>query len=139
MPPSFAAGRAAPVLAPPGLTPVFGLALILAVCLPLALLPRGEHHHIIAPTAVHTESRPHAPGDQLLGIDAAGQYYLNRRPIRNETLGAELATLFAGRAADRVLHVASYRDLEYRVVVEALEVARGSGVRVARLVTESRE
>ena len=136
MQPSLTIGRPAPGLAALRLAPVFSLALLLTVCLRLVLLPRGEHHSV-TPTAVHAESRPPSPGEQLLGIDAAGQYYLNRRPIRNETLGAELARLLARWPGDHILVVVSHRDLDYRVVGAALEIARGSGIRVARLVTES--
>ena len=131
---SFAAQGAASQLAPLRLAPAMGLALVLPLCLPLALLPRGDH--TLVPTAVHAQSRIPSDGESLLGIDAARQYYLNRRPIPNETLGAQLAAILADSAADRVLLVMSHRDLDYGVIAEALEIARVSGVRIARLVTE---
>ena len=44
----------------------------------------------IPPTGVNLKPHPEEDQDQVLGIDANGQYYLNKKAIKNETLGAQL-------------------------------------------------
>ena len=41
------------------------------------------------PQGVNLKPHPEEDQDQVLGIDANGQYYLNKKPIKNETLASE--------------------------------------------------
>jgi biopolymer transport protein ExbD len=108
--------------------------LALSATLPLALFPRGDRSALLAPPAAHAAPHPWAPGDQVLGIDAAGQHYLNGRPIRNGTLGAELRAVSGGAAAATVLYVTAAREVDYAAVAAATSVAFQNGVRIVRLV-----
>jgi biopolymer transport protein ExbD len=91
-----------------------------------AVPPRGEN----------LEAHPEAEGDATLAIDREGRYFLNRRPVTRAELPSALAALLATRDDDHVLYVVAHRDLEYRVVRDALEVASAAGARVVGMVTE---
>jgi biopolymer transport protein ExbD len=72
----------------------------------------------------------------LLAIDQNGQYYFNRRPIRNETLSAVLDSAFRGLPRSTPLYVYAATTLEAGVVDQALRIARASGVQQVSLVAE---
>ena len=75
-------------------------------------------------------------GDQLLGISRDGQYYLNRNPIRNETLGAQLKQIYDARETDKILYIRADRQLEYSKVLDASDIASKNGVRVVGYISE---
>ena len=74
----------------------------------------------------------------MLGIAADGQYYLNKKPIKNETLPAELKRIFDARTVDKILYVKADKNLEYVKVIDALDIAATAGVRVTGLISDQR-
>jgi biopolymer transport protein ExbD len=92
--------------------------------------------HVVTPQGQNLRVHPDDPNDQTLGIDKDGWYYLNRRPIRNETLAQRLAAIFATRQEDRLLYIKAHKDLPYETVREAMDIAARSGVRVVALVAD---
>lgn len=93
-----------------------------------AQLPQGEF----------LKERPEAEERVVLGIDANGRYYLNKRPIAREDAEYQIAYEFATRPQDRVLFIKADRSLKYQEILDAMEIARGAGVRVIAAVTEQR-
>ena len=74
----------------------------------------------------------------MLGIDASGQYYLNKAAIRNEQLPERLKTIYDARTIDKILYVKAHKDIEYEKVIDALDIAAAAGVRVTGLITDQR-
>ena len=74
----------------------------------------------------------------MLGIAADGQYYLNKKPIKNETLPTELKRIFDARTVDKILYVKADKNLEYVKVIDALDIAATAGVRVTGLISDQR-
>jgi biopolymer transport protein ExbD len=74
----------------------------------------------------------------VLGIDAQGQYFLNKQPIRNETLGEQLKRIYDARTVDKILFVKAHRELQYQKVLDAIDVASKSGVRVVGAISDQR-
>jgi biopolymer transport protein ExbD len=72
-----------------------------------------------------------------LGIDLAGNYYLNRAPITKENAPALLKAAFDARPQDKVLFLKADRALAYSEVLAAMKVARDSGARVVAAVSEA--
>lgn len=94
-----------------------------------AELPRGEH----------LKERPDDDSRTTLGIDAEGNYYLNKQPIAKADARRLLTAEFERHPDDRVLFVKADRSLQYSVIREAMETARAAGVRVVAAVTEQVE
>lgn len=74
----------------------------------------------------------------MLGIAADGQYYLNKAPIKNETLPEKLKAIYDARTIDKILYVKADKDLEYVKVIDALDIAAQAGVRVTGLISDQR-
>ena len=53
-----------------------------------------------------------------VAVDANGQYYLNKKPIRNADLGQLLNAIFENRTEDRLLYVKAHKDLAYGKVLD---------------------
>ena len=63
----------------------------------------------------------------VLELDATGGYSINQSPVTRAALGAKLHTIYDGRT-DKVLFVKGDRHVKYAAVIDAMDVARGSGV-----------
>jgi biopolymer transport protein ExbD len=92
----------------------------------------------IPPTGVNLKPHPEEDQDQVLGIDATGQYYLNKKAIKNQTLPDELKRIYDARTVDKILYVKADKNLEYVKVIDALDIAAAAGVRVTGLISDQR-
>lgn len=91
-----------------------------------ATMPRGEN----------LDSRPEGENEVILGIDEAGRYFLNGRPIPEGTLEDQLRSAFASREEDKIVYFKADNQLRYARIQEAVETARRSGARVLAAITE---
>ena len=98
------------------------LIIIFMVITPLA--PRGLETLLPHP-ALSGDTGP--ARDIVITVRQDGSYLLNREPLTQAALEARLARLFRNGAAD-VVFVRGERDLEFRQVAEAIDLARGAGV-----------
>ena len=65
----------------------------------------------------------------VLDIDARGRYSINKAFVPGNQLAARLREIYDARP-DKVLFVKGDRKVKYSQVVEAMDVARGAGVKV---------
>jgi biopolymer transport protein ExbD len=65
----------------------------------------------------------------VLEIDAQGRYSINKRFVARDQLAARLHAIYDARP-DKVLFVKGDGKVKYSQVVDAMDVARGAGVRV---------
>ena len=73
----------------------------------------------------------------VLGIDEAGRYFLNGRPIAGrERSRTSCARIFAARTEDKILYFKADNQLKFGKIQEAVETARRAGVRVMAAITE---
>jgi biopolymer transport protein TolR len=93
-----------------------------------ATLPKGKN---LGP-------RPEGDNEVILGIDQAGRYFLNGRPLPEGTLEDQLRSTFSARTEDKILYFKADNQLKYSKIQEAVETARRSGVRVMAAITEPR-
>ena len=75
----------------------------------------------------------------VLGIDAAGGYFLNGVAIPVEGLEDRLKAIYAARPEDKVMYFRADKDLQYGKIQEAVETARRSGVRVMAAITDVKQ
>jgi biopolymer transport protein ExbD len=88
------------------------------------------------PQGINLKPQPEADDDQVLGIDANGNYYLNKKPIRKEVLMDQLRTIYDARTVDKILYVKAHKELEYGVVQDAMAIAAEAGVRKTGMISE---
>ncbi len=124
------------VKAEPNVVPMIDIMLVLLIIFMLVIPAVSSGFQAIPPQGQNLKPHPEEDTDQVLGIDADGQYYLNRAPIPNAELGARLNEIFGNREEDFLLYVKAHKDLEYSKVLDALDIAAKNKVRVAGMITD---
>jgi biopolymer transport protein ExbD len=92
----------------------------------------------VPPEGVNLKPHPEEDSDQVLGIDASGNYYLNKQAIRPEDVSEALRRIYDARTVDKILFVKAHRELPYQKVLDAMDLAAKSGVRVVGAISDQR-
>ena len=129
-------GGGAGVKAEPNVTPMIDVMLVLLIIFMLVVPAISAGFQAIPPQGVNLKPHPEEERDQVLGIDANGQYFLNKAPIPNPELGQRLKTIYENRTEDKLLYVKAHKDLEYSKVLDALDIASHNGVAVSGMITD---
>ncbi|HEY7895896.1 MAG TPA: biopolymer transporter ExbD [Gemmatimonadaceae bacterium] len=125
-----------PAQATPNVTPLIDVMLVLLIIFMIVTPALVDGARIEPPRANHVRDKSGDTPDITLGLDAAGYYYLNKRPIDARSLGTRLRAIYSDRRSDRILYVKADRALAYGKVLAAVDSARNNGVRVIGMVTE---
>ncbi|MGK2933788.1 MAG: ExbD/TolR family protein [Gemmatimonadaceae bacterium] len=129
-------GGGGSIKAEPNVVPMIDIMLVLLIIFMLVIPAVSAGFQAIPPQGQNLKPHPEEDTDQVLGIDADGQYYLNRAPIPNADLGKHLADIFGNREEDFLLYVKAHKDLEYSKILDALDIASKNKVRVAGMITD---
>lgn len=135
---SMSTGGKGGVKAEPNVTPMIDVMLVLLIIFMLVVPAISAGFQAVPPVGTNLKPHPEEDTDQVLGIDANGQYYLNKKPIRNNELAARLKAIFETRELDKLLYVKAHKDLDYGKVLDALDIAARNDVRVTGLITDQR-
>ncbi|MCO4100967.1 ExbD/TolR family protein [Gemmatimonas sp.] len=127
------------VKAEPNVTPMIDVMLVLLIIFMITIPQINAGFKAVPPEGQSLKPHPEEEGDQVLGIDDQGRYYLNKKPVRNEDLETLVREIYGveGRE-DYIMYVKADKGLQYLKVVDALGVLSKSGVRVAALITEQK-
>ena len=134
----MSAGAGGNVKAEPNVTPMIDVMLVLLIIFMIVIPTISAGFTAQPPQGVNLKPRPEENEDQVLGISADGQYYLNKAPIKNETLGEKLKAIYDVRTIDKILYVKADKNLEYVKVIDALDIAAVAGVRMTGLISDQR-
>src|SRR5688572_9754720 len=88
----------------PNVVPMIDVMLVLLIIFMLVIPAVTAGFQAVPPQGVNLKPHPEEETDQVLGIDAQGQYFLNRQQIPNAELAQRLRAIFEGREIDRVLY-----------------------------------
>jgi biopolymer transport protein TolR len=135
---SMSTGTHGEVKAEPNVTPMIDVMLVLLIIFMLVIPAITAGFQAIPPSGVNLKPHPEEELDQVLGIDAQGQYYLNTKAIPNAELGIRLKQIFEHRETDKLLYIKAHKDLEYGKVLDALDIAANNDVRVTGMITDQR-
>ena len=124
------------VKAEPNVTPMIDVMLVLLIIFMIVIPTITSGFNAIPPQGVNLKSQPEEDEDQVLGIDAAGVYYLNKQPIRPETLFNNLKAIYDVRTVDKILYIKAHKDLEYGKIQDAMAIAAEAGVRKTGMISE---
>jgi len=126
------------VKAEPNVTPMIDVMLVLLIIFMLVVPAISAGFQAIPPQGTNLKPHPEEERDQVLGIDANGQYFLNKQPIPNASLGERLKAIYDTREEDKLLYVKAHKDLEYGKVLDALDIASHNGVAVSGMITDQK-
>lgn len=132
---SVASGKAS-VKAEPNVTPMIDVMLVLLIIFMVIIPTITSGYNAQPPMGQNIAPHPDADQDQVLGIDASGQYYLNRNAIPNASLGTALDNIYTRRTVDKILYVKADKNLAYGKVLDALDIAAHNGVRMTAMVAD---
>ena len=133
---SMSTGSSAGVKAEPNVTPMIDVMLVLLIIFMLVVPAISAGFQAIPPQGVNLKPHPEEERDQVLGIDANGQYFLNKKPIQNAQLGELLKNIYDARTEDKILYVKAHKELEYGKILDAFDVASHNGVTLAAMITD---
>ena len=126
------------VKAEPNVVPMIDVMLVLLIIFMVVTPALAAGFQATAPQGVNLKAHPEEDEDQVLGIDKAGQYYINKKPIRNETLAETLKGIYDARTIDKILYIKADKDLAYEKVLDAMDLASKNGVRVVGAISDQR-
>jgi biopolymer transport protein TolR len=134
---SVGSGRS--VNSTPNVVPMIDVMLVLLIIFMVVTPTLLAGFNATPPQGINLKDHPEDEGDQVLGIDADGQYYLNKKAIRNDDLPAMLKQIYDVRTEDKVLYVKAHKELEYSKVLDALDIASTNGVRVVGMISDQKQ
>jgi len=120
----------------PNVVPMIDIMLVLLIIFMIVTPLIAAGFKATLPKGKNLDPRPEGENEVILGIDQAGRYFLNQRPIAAGALEDQLRSIFAARTEDKILYFKADNQLRYRAVQEAVETARRAGVRVMAAITE---
>jgi biopolymer transport protein TolR len=120
----------------PNVVPMIDIMLVLLIIFMIVTPLIAAGFKATLPKGKNLDPRPEGENEVVLGIDEAGNYFLDGRPLPNGTLEDQLRSRFATRTEDKILYFKADNQLKYSKVQEAVETARKAGVRVMAAITE---
>ena len=126
------------VKAEPNVTPMIDVMLVLLIIFMVVTPALLAGFKATPPQGVNLKAHPEDNTDQTLGIDAEGQYYLNKKPIENATLPTRLQQIYTPQNENKVLYVKADKNLDYSKVLDAIQIASKNGVRVVGMISEQK-
>ena len=135
---SMAVGGGSSVKAEPNVTPMIDVMLVLLIIFMIIVPALNAGFNAVPPEGQNIKSHPEEDTDVVLGIDANGRYFLDKKPIQNERLEELLTTKYTARTQDKIMYLKAHKDLEYGKVMDAIDIAAKAGVRVTGMITDQR-
>jgi biopolymer transport protein ExbD len=117
-------------------TPMIDVMLVLLIIFMIVTPLIAAGFKATLPKGKNLDPRPEGENEVVLGIDQAGNYFLDGRALPKGTLEDQLRSRFSSRTEDKILYFKADNQLKYAKVQEAVETARRAGVRVLAAITE---
>ncbi|HEY8176369.1 MAG TPA: biopolymer transporter ExbD [Gemmatimonadaceae bacterium] len=134
-----AGGGTGGVQSTPNVTPMIDVMLVLLIIFMVVAPALMAGFNATPPEGVNLKDHPEdEQTDQVLGIDREGQYYLNKRQIKNEDLPSMLKKIFEARTEDKILYLKADKTLAYKKVLDAVDIAGKNGVRVVGMISDQK-
>ena len=136
---AMAAGSGGGVQSTPNVTPMIDVMLVLLIIFMVVAPALMAGFNATPPEGINLKDHPEdEQTDQVLGIDREGQYYLNKRQIKNDDLAPMLKKIFDARTEDKILYLKADKTLEYAKVLDAIDLASKNGVRVVGMISDQK-
>lgn len=134
---AMSAGGSGAVKAEPNVTPLIDVMLVLLIIFMIVTPLINSGFQAQPPDGINIKAHPEDNDDVVLGIDANGQYYLNKKPIQNSTLGERTKEIFGAPGRQEfIMYIKADRNLKYSKVLDAIDVVDHNGVRVLAAITD---
>ena len=133
-------GGAAGVQSTPNVTPMVDVMLVLLIIFMVVAPALLAGFNADPPQAQNIKDHPESDQtDQVLGIDKDGNYYLNKKPIRQTDIAAALKHVYVDTPRDDyIMYFKADKNLDYSKVLDAMDIAMKNGVRVVGMIGDQK-
>src|SRR5512140_395005 len=132
-------GGGGSVQSTPNVTPMIDVMLVLLIIFMVVTPALMAGFNATPPQGVNLKDHPEdEQSDQVLGIDRDGQYYLNKKPVRDADLPVLIKQIYDNRTEDKIMYLKADKSLDYSKVLDALDIATHNGVRVVGMISDQR-
>src|ERR1041385_1713579 len=124
----------------PNVTPMVDVMLVLLIIFMVVAPALLAGFNADPPQAQNIKDHPEDDKtDQVLGIDKDGNYYLNKKQIKQEDVAAALKHIYVDQTRDdAIMYLKADKALDYSKVIDAMDVAMHNGVRVVGLISDQK-
>ena len=133
-------GPSGAVQSTPNVTPMIDVMLVLLIIFMVVTPALLAGFQADPPQAQNIKDHPEDDQtDQVLGIDKDGYYYLNKKQIPKEQVGALIKHIYVDTPRDDyIMYFKAHKDLDYAKVLDAMDIAMKNGVRVVGMISEQK-
>jgi biopolymer transport protein TolR len=124
------------VKAEPNVVPMIDVMLVLLIIFMVVTPALTSGFQAIPPDGINLKEHPEEETDIVLGIDKAGEYYLDKKHVSADALPAALKSIYDNRELDKILYLKADRGLEYSKILAAIDIASKAGVVVLGAITD---
>ena len=135
-----AGGGAGAVQATPNVTPMIDVMLVLLIIFMVVTPQLLAGFNADPPKAINLKDHPEdADNDHVLGIDKDGNYYLNKKQIRQEDVAAALKHIYVDQPRDdKIMYLKADKGLDYSKVIDAMDIAMHNGVVMVGMISDQK-
>ena len=126
------------VKAEPNVVPMIDVMLVLLIIFMVVTPALAQGFKATPPEGINIKTHPEEDSDQVLGIAVDGSFWLNKRPIAEDTLDETIKRIYDARTVDKILYIKADKDLKYKFVAKAMDLAAKNGVRVVGAVSDQK-
>ena len=124
----------------PNVIPMIDIMLVLLIIFMIVTPLLAAGFKATMPTGQNLAKDPEGENEVVLGIDAAGAYFLNSNPIPAAVLEDQLKSIYATtHTEDKILYFRADKELTFDKVQDAVEIARRAGVRMMKAIVECKD
>jgi biopolymer transport protein TolR len=120
----------------PNVTPMIDVMLVLLIIFMIIIPQLLAGFNAVPPQGQNIRPHPNEDEDIILGIDAEGKFYLDKKPFTDQEIATAIRAKYDVRTTDKIMFIKADRNLKYDRVMEAMDIASKQGVRVAALITD---
>ncbi|MES2124041.1 MAG: biopolymer transporter ExbD [Gemmatimonadota bacterium] len=117
-------------------TPMIDVMLVLLIIFMIVTPVLASGFQATMPSGLNVDQRTEEDDEITLGLDNAGNYFLDMKPIAKDQAEAALTSMYATRTKDKILFFKADVGLPYSKVQEAVEMGRRAGARVLVAITD---
>jgi biopolymer transport protein TolR len=120
----------------PNVTPMIDVMLVLLIIFMIVIPQLLAGFNAVPPQGQNIKPHPNEDEDIILGIDADGKFYLDKKPFTDQEIAGAIRAKFDVRTTDKIMFIKADKNLKYDRIMEAMDIASHQGVRVAALITD---
>jgi biopolymer transport protein TolR len=119
-------------------TPMIDVMLVLLIIFMIVTPLLEAGFKATMPSASNVQKATEEEEEITLGLDAEGNYFVDKQPMNKDDAEKYLTNKFANRTKDKILFFKADMGLKYVKVQEGIEMGRRAGAKVLMAITDKK-